>query len=151
MSITGSIYKVTKSELEGFKSKLTWNPQVESKELFLDSFFYDIYEVLTKYSDFTKEEMAPIIEGMNIIRKDEATIGYSEPQQVVKLNQVLENISTAQFDKFFAKAIEDKESYVYAFREQQIYVNGLKSYFEQLKQYFSETVAEGKSLLHIIG
>ena len=151
MSVTGSIYKVSNKELETYQSKISWNPIVENKPVFLDSFFYDIYEVLTKYSDFSEVEISPVIEGKNIIRKDEATIGYSLQSEVKALNELLPTVTEERFVDYFKQAMSDRASYVYAYKDQEIYVEGVVNYFNQLKAYFSGAANDHKCLLHIIG
>ena len=151
MSLTGSIYKASEKELENYKSNISWNPSMESRQLYLDSFFYDLYEILTKYTGFAAEEMAPLIEGQLNIRKDEVTIGYSLPDHVAELNARLDKISIDEFDLVFDNALKDEQSYVHFFKDQQVYIDGIRQYFQQLKEYFKEANEEKKCLLHIIG
>lgn len=71
MSVVGSISRVSEEKLEKFKTSPNGNPKFEHKSLFLDSFFWDLNYILTKYSGFDSKEASRIILGTSILRNDE--------------------------------------------------------------------------------
>jgi hypothetical protein len=150
MSVTGSIYRTSEVEIEDYKKSPNWNPKFKHESLFLDSFFYDLFEILTKYSDLKKEDVVPIIEGSIIIRKDESHIGYSTAENVVKLDLTLSLIDNLKFKTYFDRALNDPQSYVYHFKGNQVYIEGIMNYFDRLKKYYKDAAVSLDYLLHII-
>lgn len=76
---------------------------------------------------------------------------YSNYKDNVEIDHLLNRIETADFKRYLQEALFDKNSSLNSYKDDEIYKEGLISYFNQLKSFYAETVKEGQSTIYIHG
>jgi len=104
MSLTGSLYIVTKDELKSLINNDFNSIQNLSESADLSYFAIDLLEILSKYSKIDKNSIGKILQGNNSFNPDDGFIGYSKPEEVKKNKiEIIDNISSENFIEYLKK------------------------------------------------
>ncbi len=155
MSIVGSIYKANDENLKKFISKPDGNTNY-GEQIDLDKFFWDINYVLTEF--FEPEENKTnenLIYGYEKIRDmnngDEVHYAYSNPEKTKELYSIIKDYSEEKFTKNLDKALNDKNSIINSYKEDETFREVTVMLFELLKSNYKNAVENSLSMIYIYG
>jgi len=154
MSIVGSICIADDENLDDFIRKPDGNKKYGEKDLYLDSFFYDIHIVFTEYiKNLSSAEF--IILGKNIISNmkdgEEVHYAYTKPKEVKIIDGCLQKVSKIDFEHALDSALRDQKSFLHHYNGNDVYREGVVEYFIQIKELYHIASRDDNSTIYVYG
>jgi hypothetical protein len=147
MSLTGSIYKVTKEDLKIFINNNFRSLDSLIASADLSYFAIDFLEILSKYSGFDRSLIGKILQGDSSFAPDDGFIGYSTPEEVIAIKiEILDKITSEKFIEYLKKGEIENNPHSSAQNR-----DFLVSYFENIKKTYEAAATENMALIFKIG